>query len=269
MSEPASNVVVAAMTAAQAHDVLEWITVTAPETIEADTLEHAAHYSSPPMHLELSKRVGNVAFVVHNDVVDTAPAKKVKNQSAEVNMVRFTLAQAKDGVPGLAEAVKRLIKDTCAHKDRYKTRPVLKVTVTFRGVSIVVGNANLPTRVSAPSEKGETTEKCHEAANFRPKAECVKCTGCTMWFHSNCVVKKFKDDVATIRANPVWTCWHCRGVCCLHSCVAKREGGKIANTIESDVGNGAKYFTLITEATVAGYTSVRAHFDAIDHEKKW
>ena len=115
----------------------------------------------------------------------------------------------------------------------------------------------------------ETTVPCHEAANSRPKEECVKCTACPRWFHSNCVVKKFNDDVATIRANPVWTCWHCRGVCCLHSCVAKREGGKIANTIESDVGNGAKYFTLITEATVAGYTSVRAHFDAIDHEKNW
>ena len=110
---------------------------------------------------------------------------------------------------------------------------------------------------------------CHESANLRPKADSVNCPTCMRWFHSNSVVHKFNSDLATIRANQQWSCWHCRGVCCLSTCVKKREGGMTASAIEALVGGGNLYFELITAAKAAGYESVQKHFKAIGHVQAW
>ena len=155
----------------------------------------------------------------------------------------------------------------------------LDQSLALGGVTFTVNNSEMPTVERAtpnePQAKKPKTDNddlkasCHEAANKYFKSDSVKCTKCERWFHSNCVTDKFNDDVDTIRANKAWACWHCRGVCCLCSCVKKREGGLTVTKIEAHVGGNSTYFQLITAAKAAGYDSVQKHFKAVGHEKAW
>ena len=133
-------------------------------------------------------------------------------------------------------------------------------------LAFTVSNSEMPVEQADPAAKkrktDETKVSCHEAAQLRTKTECVECPKCAVWFHSNCIVRKFNDDPEKIRADPKWTCWHCRGVCGHHSCVTMREDGKRAGEVELHVDEGKKYYSLIMEATTAGHKSVQDHLKA-------
>ena len=183
-----------------------------------------------------------------------------------------TASQAHELGVMLMNAAKKLAKDTRT----YGKSAVLKVTVSSGDLHIDIDNSSVPElqapHVVAKKRKATTVEDtvlCHEAGNKFDRKECVKCTKCELWFRGACVENKFKASLTEVWADSSFECWHCRGVCGLHSCVKKREGGKTAGKVEALVGAGNKYFELVTEAKTAGCDSVRAHLQKIGSEKAW
>lgn len=184
----------------------------------------------------------------------------------------ISAAQAHELASKLANAAETLVKDTLT----YGSSVELKISVSAGDFKLDVDNSAVPDLAPAPPpapvkrRKTEGEVLCHEAGQKKYKAaDCVKCTKCGKLFNVSCVESKFKDSVVAIRADPNFTCWHCRGVCGLHTCVKKREGGLTAGEVESNVGNGKTYFEMITEAKAAGCDSVQAHLKKIGSDKAW
>ena len=180
-----------------------------------------------------------------------APAQHITMTVVDAVVLKTWLTNK---IPILGSAKRNFPGDTLTQK------------VVIGALAFTVSNSEMPVEQADPAAKkrktDETKVSCHEAAQLRTKTECVECPKCAVWFHSNCIVRKFNDDPEKIRADPKWTCWHCRGVCGHHSCVTMREDGKRAGEVELHVDEGKKYYSLIMEATTAGHKSVQDHLKA-------
>ena len=134
------------------------------------------------------------------------------------------------------------------------------------GVSLVAGLPPPTAALGAPAlppPSAGVLVNCHELARRVWSSECAKCSQCSKHFHESKIASIYGERLDDI--NSPWICWHCRGVCTLHTCVQRREGRR-ANEI---CGSNAEYYKMVGDAKSAGHDSVRAYRAATGHPDVW